>query len=91
MFAALLRRSGFEFFYLDFYQGPSKLNWVWNMQFFFVQVKAARGILKLIHELIMQTELQNPSGEAQARKFTCEQDAVKQLSIINVPVIVNLN
>ena len=60
------------------------------MQFFFVQDKAARGILKLIHEL-MQTELQNPSGEAQARKFICEQDAVKQLSIINVPVIVNLN
>ena len=56
------------------------------MQFFFVQVKAARGILKLIH-----VELQNPSGEAQARKFTCEQDVVKQLSIVNVPVIVNLN
>ena len=49
------------------------------MQFFFVQVKAARGILKLIHEL-MQTELQNLSGEARARKFTCEQDVVKQLS-----------
>ena len=67
MFAILLRRSDFVFFYLDFYQGPSKLNLVWNMQFFFVQVKAARGILKLIHELI-QTELQNPSGEAQLRQ-----------------------
>ena len=48
------------------------------MQFSFVQVKAARGISKLIHEL-MQTELQNLSGEAQARKFTCEEDVVKQL------------